>query len=472
VHPEYGSRGLSIEPEALRTVAVLPFVDLSHNPEDEFLGDGLSEEITTALTQVHGLRVVSRASTYQFKSPSLDLRDVGRRLRVGALVLGSVRRQGERVRVTAQLVKAADGYQLWSQRFDCEMKSVFEVEDQLTQAIVEQLRKWLGVDLKVGRLRGGTSDFTAHEVYLRGRYSFNLQTQVGVAEALQCFSQALKLAPGYALAHVGIADCYALQGWYGMEPAKVVMPKAKMELEAAIAIEGALPPAWCLLAAISAGFDWNWELARTQFETAFALGPSTSDLHFHHALDFLAPLGHLNESLMEMRLAVELDPAAPLLGTAVGGCLLRLRRYPAALRQLESTLELAPDFYHARWTLGRVHEAQGAFAPALDCFERALAGSGNNPAVLADLGHCRGAMGDRDAADQILKQVAGRPLQAAIVCLGLGENGRAIEHLKEAMEERARGLIWLGVDARFDALRHERGFCDVLAAVGVADRRT
>ena len=458
---------LSSDPERVQAVAVLPFVNMSHSAEDEFLSDGLTEEVTNALTQVRGLRVVSRASTFQFKSPALDLRDVGRRLRVGALVLGSVRRQGHRVRVTAQLVKASNSHQLWSQRFDCEMKEVFDVEDELTGAIVENLRHWLGTDLEVVHLRGTTSDHNAHELYLRGRHAFNRQTAPGLKEALLFFSSALEISPGYALARVGIADCYALQGWYGMEPPVKVMPRAKVELDAALAIEEALPSAWCLRAAISAGFDWNWERSRAEFQKAFSLGPATSDLFFHHALDFLTPLLRLDEALAEMKLAIDLDPVAPLVHTAVGGCLYRMRRYPEALQQFRSTLELDPDFYHAHWSLGRVYQAQGLLAQAMECFERALSGSGNNPAVLADMGHCRSVIGDTSGALQILEQVAGNPLAQSIVSLGLGKTDAVLAHLAEAVKQHARGLTWLGVDPRFDELREQPGFRAVIAPVGL-----
>jgi len=458
---------LTSDPERVQAVAVLPFINMSHNPEDEFLSDGLTEEVTNALTQVRGLRVVSRASTFQFKSPALDLRDVGRRLRVGALVLGNIRRQGQRVRVTAQLVKASNSHQLWSQRFDCEMKEVFDVEDELTGAIVENLRRWLGTDLEVVHLRGTTSDYNAHELYLRGRHAFNQQTPRGVVEALLFFSSALEISPRYALARVGIADCYALQGWYGIEPPEKVMPQAKAELDAALAIEEALPAAWCLRAAISAGFDWDWERARREFRKAFSLGPATSDLLFHHALDFLTPLLRLDEALAELKLAIELDPVAPLVHTAVGGCLYRMRRYPEALQQFRSTLELEPDFYHAHWSMGRVYQALGSLTQAMECFERALSGSGNNPAVLADMGHCRSAMGDASGALQILEQIAGNPLAQSIVSLGLGKTDAVLAHLAEAVKQRARGLTWLGVDPRFDELRREPGFRAVMAPVGL-----
>ena len=467
---EWTAGGLSTERDRVHAVAVLPFVNMSHNPEDDFLSDGLTEEIANALTQVRGLQVVSRASTFQFRSPSLDLREVGRRLKVRALVLGSVRRQGDRVRVSAQLVRASNSYQIWSQRFDCEMRAVFELEDQVTGAIVEQLRKWLGADLETPRLRGSTTNFTAHELFLRGKYSFNFQTPQGFGDALGFYSEALKLSPNYGLAHVGMAECYAAQGWYGIESPAVVMPKAKAELDAALAIEEALPSAWSLRAVIAAGFDWDWEGARAQFQQAFSLGPSTSDLHFHYSLDYLTPLGQLEEALQEMKLALELDPAAPLISTAIGGCLYRLRRYPAALRQLQATLEVAPDFYHAHWTMGRVYESQGNFPQAIVCFERAMAG-GDSPAVLADAGHCYAVAGNTPAALRILEQVAGVPLASAIVRLGLREPQAAIRLLREALLERARGLVWLGVDPRFDAIRSDSEFRSILATLGLDNRR-
>jgi TolB-like protein len=466
---------LSNERERVHAVAVLPFVNMSNNADNEYLSDGLTEEIINALTQVQGLRVVSRASVFQFKAAALDLRDVGRRLRVGALVLGSVRRNANRVRVTAQLVKAADGYQMWSERFDCEMKDVFDVEDQLTGAILENLKKRLGTDLEPAHSRGHTSNFDAHELYLRARHSFNQQTAAGVADALRHFSQALNLAPNYALAHVGLADCYALQGWYGLELPKDVMPKAKAALETALRIEEALPQAWCLRAAIATGFDWNWEQARHDFQQAFALGSPTSDLHFHHALDFLTPLRRLDDALEEIKLAMELDPLAPLIGTALGGCLYRSRRYSAALQQLQSTIELDPNFYHAHWTMARVYESKRQFPQALECFERAYASSGKNPAVLADWSHCHGVMGEDTAARNILARLCAAaaeryvsPLALATAYLGLGERQPALDHLARAVEERARGLIWLNVDPRFEALTHEAAFRNILAPIGLA----
>jgi tetratricopeptide (TPR) repeat protein len=252
------------------------------------------------------------------------------------------------------------------------------------------------------------------------------------------------------------------------------MPKAKAALETALRIENALPQAWCLRGAIATGFDWNWEQARRDFQQAFAVGAPTSDLRFHHALDFLTPLRRLDDAIEEIKLALELDPLAPLVATALGGCLYRSRRYGAALQQLQATLELDPGFYHAHWTMARVYESKGEFPQALECFERAYSGSDKNPLVLGDWCHCRGAAGESAAAREILGQLLAMaaegylsPLALATAYLGLGERQAALDYLAKAVEERTRSLIWLNVDPRFDGLRQEDGFRSVMAPVGL-----
>ncbi|MCU1259777.1 MAG: Serine/threonine-protein kinase PrkC, partial [Bryobacterales bacterium] len=381
------------ERQRVHGLAVLPFVDMSGSSENAFLCDGLTEELINALTQVKGLRVVARASAFQFRSDSLNPQEVGRRLRVGALVLGSVRRSGDRIRVTAQLVKVSDGYQIWSQRFEGRMREIFEVQDELTDAIVESLRGLLGADLTPAPAPEHTSNFDAHELYLRGRYSFNQQTGRGVEEAARHFSDAINLAPSYALAHVGLADCFALMGWYGFMPSREAMPRAKEAALNAIKLNEALPGAHSVLGTVYSGFDWDWTRARQAFQKAFSFSPVTSDLLFHHALDFLTPLGRLDEAFEDIRCALDLDPVSPLINTALGGCLYRQRRYNAALKQLDATVELTSTFYHAFWTRARVLESRGDFEEALKSYRSAYDASGASPLILSELGHCYARMG-------------------------------------------------------------------------------
>lgn len=467
--------GRTAEPQRVYGLAVLPFLNMSPDPDSAYLCDGLTEDLINALTQVKGIRVVARASTFQFRSDSLELREIGRKLRVGAFVLGSVRRSGNRLRVTAQLVKAADSYQIWSKRFDSEIRDIFQVQDELTGAIVDNLRDLLGAEPGNLPAPEHTSNFDAHELYLRGRYSFNQQTEQSLQEALEHFRSATLLAPSYALAHVGIADCFALMGWHGMLPAREAMPKAKEAAGVALRFNPSLPAAHCLIGTVYAGFDWDWNQARSAFQKAFSFPPPTCDLHFHHALDFLTPLRRLDEAHEEIKCALDLDPVSPLVNTALGGCLYRKRLYNAALRQLNATLELDPTFYHSFWTRARVLQARGDLGEALRGYQRAYEASGNSAAVLAELGHCQAASGETSAARDTLEQLRERsqisPLALATVYHGLGERTLFLEHLQTAVEERTRGLVWLAVDPRFENMHHDREFASILAAVGIQSTR-
>ncbi len=461
-------------PHKIYGLAVLPFLNMSSDPDSAYLCDGLTEDLINALTQVNGIRVVARASTFQFRSDSLDLRDVGRRLRVGAFVLGSVRQSGKRLRVTAQLVKAADGYQIWSKRFDSEIRDIFQVQDELTAAIVDSLRDLLGAEPGNVSASEHTSNFDAHELYLRGRYSFNQQTEQSLHEALEHFRKASQLAPSYALAHVGMADCYAVLGWHGMMPSREAMPKAKEAAMAALRVNPSLPSAYRVLGTVHAGFDWDWSEARAAFQKAFSFPPATSDLHFHHALDLLTPLNRLDEAHEEIKCALDLDPVSPLVNTALGGCLYRKRLYNAALRQLNATMELDPNFYHSFWTRARVLQARGDLAEAARGYAQAYKASGNSANVLAELGHCQAVMGEVSAARETLDllQDASRrshvsPLAFATVYHGLGERDLFLENLQRAVEERTRGLVWLAVDPRYEDMHEDAEFASVLSAVGL-----
>ncbi|MBV8069429.1 MAG: protein kinase [Acidobacteriaceae bacterium] len=471
--------GRSAEPHRIYGLAVLPFLNMSSDPDSAYLCDGLTEDLINALTQVKGIRVVARASTFRFRSDSLDLREIGRRLRVGAFVLGSVRRSGSRLRVTAQLVKSADGYQIWSKRFDTEVHDIFQVQDDLTAAIVENLRDLLGADPGHVPSAEHTSNFEAHELYLRGRYSFNQQTEVAFHEALQNFRKASQLAPSYALAHVAIADCFAVMGWHGMLPSHEAMPQAKEAAQAALRINPSLASAYCVLGSIYAGFDWNWMQARAAFQKAFSLPPPTSDLHFHHSLDFLTPLGRLDEAHEEIKCALDLDPVSPLVNTALGGCLYRKRLYNAALRQLNATLELDPNFYHSFWTRARVLQARGELGEALRGYMHAYTASGNSAAVLSEMGHCHAIMGDAAAARDTLGKLQDisahthvSPLAFATVYHGLGERSVFLEYLLKAVEERTRGLVWLWVDPRFEDMHEDADFAATLAPLGLGSAAT
>ena len=466
--PRLESPGAS-PPSSFHSVAVLPFVNMGPDREDDYFSDGLTEEIINALTQIRELRVVSRASVFQFKGMSQDIREVGSKLRVEAIVLGSLRKVGNRLRIGAQLVYAENGYQIWSDRFDREMKDLFDLQDDLTQAIVAELRIRLVGESQRAVLKRRTDNVEAHDLYLRGRYFFNLQTEQTLDKAMGLFEQASKLSSGYALPLVGLADCYTALAWYGLQPPNDVMPRAKVALKAALRIDGTEAAAHCLMATVRARYDWDWELASKEFQKTLILGPGFATSHFHYALDYLTPLGRLDEALEEIRVAQELDPLSLLISTALGGCLYRQRRYDAAIAQLQATLEMNTDFYHAHWTLARAYEQCGLFAEAVSSFHRTMEIAGRSPSILAELGHCQGLRGESAAARGILaelRQIRERRYVSRMcdvfVYLGLGETRAALDSLEQAFAERAGPLVWIKVDPRFDRLRSQQRLSEVV----------
>jgi serine/threonine-protein kinase len=457
-------------------IAVLPFVNLTADPEKDYLSDGLAEETATALCHVRGLQVVSRSSSFQFRGRDVDAREAGARLGAGTLVTGSLRLSGSRIRVNAELVNAADGMQLWSHRFDSDLSEIFALEDEMTRAIVEALKSSLESAIPGTVIaQPHSTDVQAHERFLKARYTFNQQTETGLRDSLRLYEEALSISPRYAHAHAGMAASYAALGWYGFLPPGEAMPKAKAAAKTAVNLDESLQTAHTLLATIAAGYDWDWPKARSAFRRAFSSGPPTSDLYFHHALDFLTPHGRLEEAFEEIGLALQLDPVSPLLQTARGGCLYRLKQFNAAVQHLRGVLDFAPDFYHAHWNLGRTWMAREEWELAGQSLQKALSLSGANPGILADLGHLAGRRGDRDGVELALRSLVSAarrgylsPFEFAVVHAGAGDSETACEYLKAAADERSRGLIWLGVDPRFAGLAQLPAFVELLTRMGLA----
>ena len=384
-----------------------------------------------------------------------------------------MRRAGDRLRVTAQLVHAEDGCQIWSERYDCGVRDVFDLEDELTQAIVRNLRLRLGSLPAAPAARRGEADFEARELHLRGRFALNRQTESDLRQAIRYFEQSAEAAPELAPPRVGLAEAYTLLAWYGFAAPREAMPRAKEHVEQALAIDAANAEARCLLGVIHAGYDWSWAAAKREFHQAVALGAGFAAVHFHYALDYLTPQGRLGEALREVRRAHALDPLSPLLPTAIGGCFLRQRDYQAAILQLEGAAAATPDFYHAHWTLGRALEASGELARAASALEQAALLSGGSYAVLGDLGHCYGLMGRRVDAEGLIDRIVASPtgyvspLITAMILLSLGEREAFFERLARAVDERTRSLVWLNVDSRLDEVRQAPEVERAVAAVGL-----
>jgi serine/threonine protein kinase/Tfp pilus assembly protein PilF len=457
-----------------RSIVVLPFTNISPEAENEYLCDGLAEELIDGLTRIGGLRVVSRSSSFQFKGTNPDVREIGQRLGVRLVVNGSLRRSVANIRLAVQLTQTSDGFQVWSKRFDAKAQDLFALQDELTSAVLEELRQQLGARFSALNTIHDSPAPEAYDLFLRARYAFNRETPMGFQEARDLFRSAAAADPNFAPAWIGIAEAHMRLEWYGIEPASEAAPAAKSALDAALRLRPDSATGLCNLAITQAGWDWDWAAAGETFQRALNAGSHLAMVHFHYGLDFLTPRGRLREALEEMRLAGQLEPLSAIVDTAIGGSLYRMQRYAEAAKTLEATLETAPGFGHAHWSLGRVLVEQGLWDEAIQHFTRAAEIMGHPPAALAETAYCHARMGSRDAAQAAIRELQRRsenepvsPLSEALVHVGLGQDDAAMERLELAFRRRMRQLIWVNVDPRFAPLRSNPGFRDLISRIGL-----
>ena len=344
------------------SVAVLPFVNLSRDKEDEYFSDGFTEEIINALANVAGVRVVSRTSAFAFKGKSLSIRKIAEELAVGSVLEGSVRREGSQLRVVAQLINAADGYHLWSKTYDRELHNVFAVEDELARSIAVALRPQL---LKGASplVQQPTSSMDAHDLYLKGRHHWNKRTGEDLRKAIALFQQALELDQAYALAHAGLADSYLLLSEYSEAPPAEVIPKAKAHAFKAMELDGTLAEPHATLGLISAN-DYEWRTAEREYKRAIELRSGYATAHHWYAL-LLGSQARFPEARAEAEQALQLDPASRVINNMVGVVLLQSRDYPGAIDAFRKTLDLDEGFASAHELLACAYLGAGRQAEAL-----------------------------------------------------------------------------------------------------------
>ncbi|HTD56881.1 MAG TPA: protein kinase [Silvibacterium sp.] len=457
-----------------RTIAVLPLINISPEPENEYLCDGLAEELIDGLTQIGGLRVVSRSSSFQFKGTTPDVREIGQRLGARLLVHGSLRRSSGNIRLNMQLIQTSDGYQVWSKRFDARAQDLFTLQDELTGAVLEELRQQLGARFSALDIVQDAPSPEAYDLFLRARYAFNRETPAGFREAQDLFRSAAAADPKFAPAWIGMAETHMRLEWYGLEPASEAVPAVKSELAAALRLRPDSVVAFCDLAVTQAGWDWDWAASGESFQRALGAGQELAMVHFHYGLDYLTPQCQLEEALEEIRLAAQLDPLSAIVNTAIGGCLYRTHRYEDAAKTLAATLRATPGFGHAHWSLGRVLIEQGLWDEAMQHFDRAAEIMGHSPAALTERAYCHARMGRHDLARTAIQELQRRaehewvsPVGEALVYAGLGEDDAAMDRLEIAFGKRMRQLVWVNVDPRFASLRNNPGFRSLISRIGL-----
>lgn len=430
------------------SIAVLPFVNLSAEPDNEYFCDGLAEELINALSKTGELKVAARTSAFSFRDKDVTINDIGRALNVGAVLEGGVRKAGNRLRVTVQLINVSDGYQLWSGRYDRQIENVFAVQDEITLAIVGALEIELLGEEKAEMLRHYTEDTRAYELLLKGRYYHNKFTPDDWKRAIAYFDEAVAREPEYALAYAWKAMSLSALSYFGLLAPSEVLPQWEAAANRALEIDAHLAEAHLTLAQHRFYHDWNWPEAETEFRKAIALNPNSAEAEQYFGL-FLATRGRVEEAIVHARHALDLDPLSLLTIMQVGWTFVSGNLLDDALRMSDAMIEVEPNFFGAYWLLGAVKLGQGEYSEAIEALQKSLA-LAPNLLALSQLGSAYGTIGKRDEALAVLNQLMEMsaqcyvaPYNIARIHSGLGDNDRAFEWLEKAFEEHNGEMVFL-----------------------------
>jgi TolB-like protein/class 3 adenylate cyclase len=457
-----------------KSIAVLPFENLSRDPENAYFADGIQEEILTRLSKVRDLKVISRTSTQRFKSAPVDLRQIARQLGVANILEGTVQKATDQVRVNVQLINAQNDEHLWADKYDRRLTDIFAVESEIATSIATALQARLTGEEQHALSSRPTQNSEAHQFYLKGRYYWNKRTKEGLKKAVEYFEQAIDADPTYALAYVGLSDSYDLLGFhgYGVLPPNEAFPKAKAAAEKALQIDERLGEAHISLAYVKEGYDWDLDGAQRDYKRGIELNPNYAIAHQWYGLH-CALRERFPEAIAEIKRAQELDPLSLIINMNVAWSFYFARQYDEALEQSQKALELDPNFPPARWMLGHAYRQKGIYDKAIAEFQSGLQLSGGDPLRVAVLGHAYAVAGKRAEAEKVIndlteisKQRYFPPYFIALIYVGLNDKDQAFVWLEKAFAEHSSGMTYLKVEPMFDPIRSDPRFQDLLRRVG------
>jgi serine/threonine-protein kinase len=468
----------STAPEApvQRSIAVLPFADVSPGEDQEYFSDGLTEELVNALGRVPGLRVAARTSSFAFRGRSVPIDTIAKRLRVAYVLEGSVRRSGSRLRISVQLVRADSAYELWSETYEREVKDVFVVQEEIARRVATALQGKLATGERAGPSGPPTGDVMAFELYLKGRYLWNQRTGDALERAVAQFQAAIARDPAYAEAYAGLADAYNLRAAMGFAPGTAVYPLARRAARQALALDATLAGAHAALAFATYMEDADAVAAERGFRRAIELNPSYAPAHqWYSQMMVLTGEGRFEEARREMEHARELDPLSLAIRTDWARDAYFARRYDVAIARLRETLEIDPNYARAHSYLAMVYTQQHRTAAAIAEFRRALDLAGGwwpSRFGQAGLAQAYALAGHRDEAERILGELERSehyvsPEALALIHTALGDRGAALDALERAGSDRSINAGWLAFDPAWDALRAEPRFVRVLGEMRI-----
>jgi TolB-like protein/DNA-binding SARP family transcriptional activator len=453
----------------LRTIAVLPFANLSADRDNQYFADGMTEELIATLGAVEGLTVASRTSAFAYRDRQLDVRQIARQLGVAAVVEGSVRKSGRSLRLTVQLVDAGNGYRLWSAAFDRQVDDALAIQEEISRAIVARVRGSL-IGASAAVAARSTVDPDAYDLYLRGRYAWHQRTRDGLVQAIDFFGKAVAEAPAYARAYAGLGDAYAVSAFYDYLAPADAYPKAEAAARRALALDPTLAAAHATLGYVLTYYQLDWPRAEAEFKRALAIDPAYSTGHQWYA-NLLTVAGRFPEAEREMRLAQETDPLSLIASAALGWSYYFGERYSAALEQCQRTLALDPDYQLAHLWGGWALDAMGRTSDARDWIGRAVTLSGGSDLTRLALAHVMARSGAADSARALVATLQARAARGeyvpayeiAKVHLALRDTAQAMRWLERSVHDRSHSRAYLRVDPQLAPLRNAPRFRQLVA---------
>lgn len=460
---EPSGAGLAQSAHGVATVAVLPFSDLSGDKDSEYFSDGLADEIINALTRLPGLKVTARSSSFACRALRGDIQRIGTRLNAQAILKGSVRRSGNRIRVFAQLIDASSGHEIWNDRFDRERKEIFTIQDAILRAIAERL----GVPLTARQIRPRRqpANVDSYDLWMKGRHHFFRCTPDELQKSVECFEQAIAADPAYAPAHLGVAEAGWEEASLGLVPPLEAAAKGRTSIAKALEADPTLGEAHATLGVYRGMCDFDWPGAEECFRRALQLSGTNPLVRSRYACYYLVPMQRLEEALAEMRPVLELDPLSPKVLTQVGQLYYLLRQYQRAEELLNTAVTLDSSDATTHWMVGRVQALQGRTKKGIAAAERAALLFGESPAILGALGRMYGVQGREEKAREVLARMEALPGELPVspaamawVWLGLGDLDRTFQWLDRAVEYRDPCILHLGAEPIYDRIRADGRF--------------
>lgn len=455
----------------IRLLAVLPFKVLGSEPDGHFLGLGLADALITRLSKLNRIIVRPTSAVAKYTESGQDLISVGRELGVDSIIDGRIQKSGDKIRVTVQLVNAHNGAPLWAHAFNGDLAKIFSLQDVMSKRVAHALRLRLSAVEQIQLTKHDTDNAAAYQLYVKGRFHWNTRTAQGLLKAIECFKQAIKLDPNYALSHAGLADSFIMLDLYGEVPPKQSHPKAIAAVKWALDIDPNLVEAVTSLAFVRAFVEWDWDRAEREFKRALNLNPNYATAHHWYA-EYLSAMNRPDEAIAAIVRAHEIEPLSLIINCNFAWIFSLARKYDLAIEQLQQTLELDPRFHVIYSELGFAYAQKRMYADAIAALEKGEELCPGDRYLKALLGYAYGMAGSTCDSQKALQRLRGgltgnyvSPYLLSLVHMGCGENNIAIQYLNQSFEERSVWLTYLDVNPMFDPLRTDSRFMDLVQRI-------